>query len=141
MKTLKKLFSLINLFITTLFITSFLTYSYFNSNKFLSHEILNSNMHSFLSSSLLIEHHDSHDTHTDTRDDGIDHVHKHHHSENEEEHAHKHINLISFLEVVISKSINIEFRPIETKSAVHFNYSLKSYDSFVLEILKPPIRS
>lgn len=140
MNKLNKFFSLISFLFISLFITSFLAYSCFNSNKFLSHELLNSNIHGLLFSSHLNDHHDSHDTHSDNSGDGTDHVHKHRHSENEEEHSHKHINIISFSEIVINKSISIEFHPIESHSEVNFAYNLKSYDSFILEILKPPIR-
>lgn len=133
MNKLNKIFSLISFLFISLFITSFLAYSYFNSNKFLSHELLNSNVHGL---SHLNDHNDSHDT----NDDGTDHVHKHRHSENEEEHSHKHINLISFHEIVINKKLNIEFHPIKSNSTAHFDYNIKSYDSFILEILKPPIR-
>lgn len=135
-----KFFSLISFLFISLFITSFLAYSYLNSNKFLSHELLNSNVHSFLTSSHLNDHNDSHDTHIDASDDEIDHVHKHRHSENEEEHSHKHINIISFSEIILNKNVYIEFHPIENNSTVHFDYNIKSYDSFILEILKPPIR-
>lgn len=140
MSKLKKIISLISFLFISLFITSFLAYSYFNSNKFLSHDLLNSNVHGLLFSSHLNDHHDSHDTHNDTSDDGTDHVHKHRHSENEEEHSHKHINIISFSEIVINKIVYIEFHPIESNSVAHFAYNIKSYDSFILEILKPPIR-
>lgn len=140
MNKLKKIISLINFLFISLFLTSFFAYLYFNSNNFSAHELLNSNVHGLLFSSHLNDHHDSHDTHADINDDGIDHVHKHRHSENEEEHSHKHLNIISFSEIVINKIAYIHFHPIETNSAVHFAYNVKSYDSYILEILKPPIR-
>ena len=141
MNKLRKIISLINFIFISLSITSFLTYSYFNSNKSISHELLSANVHSLLFSSHLNDHHDSHYTHTDTSDDGMDHVHKHRHSENEEEHSHKHINFISFSEIIINKSYYIKFHPIEINSVVHFAYNIKSYDSYILEILKPPIHT
>jgi ABC-type Zn2+ transport system substrate-binding protein/surface adhesin len=98
---------------------------------------MNCNFHGFLFSSHLNDHHD---THTVTNDDGIDHVHKHRHSDNEEEHSHKHLNIISFSEIVINQIAYIQFHPTEANSLVHFAYNVKSYDSYILEILKPPIR-
>lgn len=140
MNKLNKIISLINFLFISLSITSFLAYSYFNSKNFSTHELLNSNFHGFLFSSSLNNHHDSHDTHLDTTDDHEDHVHKHRHSENEEEHSHKHINIVSFPEIIINKIACIHFHPIETNSIVHFAYNIKPYDSYILEILKPPIR-
>lgn len=102
---------------------------------------MNTNIHSFLFSTHLNDHHDSHDTHLDTSDDHQEHVHKHRHSENEEEHSHKHLNIISFSEIVINKNVHIEFHPTEMHTVAHFAYSLKSYNSYILEILKPPIHS
>jgi hypothetical protein len=83
----------------------------------------------------------SHDTHLKTSDDRLEHVHKHRHSENEEEHSHKHLNIISFSEIVINKIACFEYHPIEINSVVHFAYNIKTYDSYILEILKPPIRT
>lgn len=139
MSKLKKIISLINFLFISLSITSFLAYSYFNSNNFSSHEILNSNIHGFLFSSQLNDHHDSHNNHLNTTDDHENHVHKHRHSENEEEHSHKHLNIISFSEIVINSIVYIEFHPIEAHSVIHFAYNIKPYDSYILEIFKPPI--
>ncbi len=141
MSKLKKIISLINFLFISLSITSFLAYSYFNSNNFSAHEILNSNIHGFLFSSHLNDHHDSHDTLLNASDDHLEHVHKHRHSENEEEHSHKHLNIISFSEIVINKIAYIELHPVEINSVVHFAYNIKSYDSYILEILKPPIHT
>lgn len=138
---LKHIISLINLFFISLSIMSFLAYSYFNSNNFSAHEILTPNNHSFLFSSHLNDHYDSHDTHLNTSDDHLEHVHKHRHSEKEEEHSHKHSNIISISEFVINKIAYTEFHPIERNSIVHFAYSIKPYDSYILEILKPPIHT
>lgn len=136
-KTIKT-FSFIKFLFISLSITSFLAYSYFNSNNFSTHKLLNSNFHGSLFLSHLNDHHNSQDSHTDTKDD---HVHKHRHSEDEQEHSHKHINIISFSDIVISKITYIEFLPIEIQSVVHFTYGTKSYDSYILEILKPPIHT
>lgn len=141
MNKLKEIISLINFLFISLSITLFLAYSYFNSANFSAHDFLNSNIHSYLFSSHLNDHHDSHDTHTDTNDDGIDHVHKHRHSENEKEHSHKHLNIASFSEIVINKVANIQFLPIEVNSTINFKYNVKSYESYILEILKPPIHA
>ncbi len=141
MSKLKKIISLINFLFISLSVASFLAYSYFNSNNFSAHEILNSNIHGFLFSSHLNDHHDSHDTHLNVGDDHLEHVHKHRHSENEEEHSHKHLNIISFSEIVINKIAYIEFHPVKINSVVHFAYNIKSYDSYILEILKPPIHT
>lgn len=140
MNKLKKIVLLSNFIFISLSITSFLTYSYFNSNNFSIHELLNSNVHGLLFTSHLNDHRDSHDTHLDTIDDHEDHVHKHRHGKNEEEHSHKHLNIISFSEIVINKIVYIYFHPIETNSIVHFAYNIRPYDSYILEILKPPIR-
>lgn len=141
MKKLTKIISLINFLFITLSITSFVAHSYLNSNNFSAHEILNSNIHDFLFSSHLNDHHDSHDTHFNTSDDHENHVHKHRHSENEEEHSHKHLNIISFTEIVINKIVYIKFYPTEIHSVIHFAYNIRPYDSYILEILKPPICS
>lgn len=138
---LKNIITLINFLFISLSITSFIAYSYLNSNNFSAHEMLNTNIHSFLFSTHLNDHHDSHDTHLDTSDDHQEHVHKHRHSENEEEHSHKHLNIISFSEIVINKIVLIEFHPTEIHTIAHFVYRIKSYDSYILEILKPPIHS
>jgi Ca2+/H+ antiporter len=139
MSKLKKIISLINLLFISLSITLFFSYTYFNSDNFSAHEILNSNIHSFLFSSNLNDHHDTHETHFHTNDDPENHVHKHRHSENEKEHSHKHLNIISFSEIVINKIAYIEFYPIEIYSILHNTNNIKYYDSYILEILKPPI--
>lgn len=141
MSKLKKIISLINFLFISLSITSFLAYSYFNSNNFSAHDFLNTNIHGFLFATHLNDHHDSHDTHFDTSDDHQEHVHKHRHSENEEEHSHKHLSIFSFYEIVINKIAYIQFIPLEISSSIHFTYNLKTYDSYFLEILKPPIHS
>lgn len=117
---LKKLIYLINFIFISLSITSTQAYS--------AHDILNSNIHNILFSTQFNDHHDE-----------IDHVHKHRHSENEEEHAHKHLNLTSSAEIIVNKIVNIQFHPMEIHSIVHFTYNIKPYDSYFLEILKPPI--
>lgn len=130
---LKKIVLLINILFISFSITLFLAYSYFNSSNFSTHELLNSNVHGLLFSSDLNEYHDSHDT------DGINHIHKHRHNENEKEHSHKHLNIISFSEIVLNQIAYIQFHPIETNPVFHFAYNVKPYDSYILEILKPPI--
>lgn len=134
-KTIKT-FSLIKFLFISLSITSFLAYSYFNSNNLSTHKLLNSNIHGFLFSSHLNPHLNSHDTHTNSNED---HVHKHRHSENEQEHSHKHLDIISFSDIVINNLPYLEFPHIEAHSITHFTYSTKTYDSYILEILKPPI--
>jgi len=141
MSKLKKFILLINFSFISLSITLFLVLSCFNTNIFSTHQLLNSNFHDFLFSTHLNDHHDSHDTHLDVSDDHEAHVHKHRHSENEEEHSHKHLNIVSFSEIVINKNVHIEFPPTEIHTVVHFAYSIKSYDSYILEILKPPIHT
>lgn len=123
MKKLKKIVSFISFLLITMFITTLVAFSYVKSSKVLSHDLL--------LSSHLNDHQDSHDQ---------VHVHKHRHSDNEEEHTHKHLNVISFAEIVINKIDYIQFHPVEDNSIVHFSYNIKSYDSYILEILKPPIR-
>jgi hypothetical protein len=128
MKKPKQIISLINLLYISLSITLFHACSYFNFNHFAAHEL-------HLKSS-----HVSHHTHTGSSDEA-NHVHKHRHSENEKEHSHKHLNYISAPEIVINKIPHIKFYPIEIHSVTHFVYNIKSYDSYILEILKPPIHS
>lgn len=141
MNKLRIIISLFRYLFMTLSIMSFLTYSYLNSSKSISHELLNSNIHDLLFSSHLNDHNDSQDTQAVTSDDETDHVHKHRHNENEEEHSHKHINLVSFSEIVINKSYYILFHPTETNAVAHFAYNIKPYNSYILEVLKPPIHS
>lgn len=130
------MFSFIKFLFISLSITTFFAFSYFNSNNFSTHQLLNSNLHGFLFSSHLNAHAKSQDTHADTKDD---HIHKHRHSENEQEHSHKHLNIISFSDIVINNIAYMNFLPIEIHSVVHFTVSENSYDSYILEILKPPI--
>ena len=134
-KTIKT-FSLIKFLFISLSLTSFLAYSHFNSNNLSTHKLLNSKFHGFLFLSHLNDHHNSLDTHTESKDD---HVHKHRHSENEQEHSHKHLNFISFSDIVINKIAYFEFLPTEVHSVIYFTYGTKNYDSYILEILKPPI--
>ncbi|RPJ78208.1 MAG: hypothetical protein EHM20_04470 [Alphaproteobacteria bacterium] len=129
---LKKIITLIKFLFISLFITLFFAYSYFNAVNFSANDLLNSNIHSILFSSHLNDHHDTHNAEAE-------HVHKHRHNDNEEEHSHKHLNIISFSEIVINKVASIQFLPIEINSIVYFIYNIKSYDSYILEILKPPI--
>lgn len=131
-----KILSFTRLLFILLSITAFFAFSYFNSNNFSTHQLLNSNLHGFLFSSHLNDHVKSQDTHKDTIDD---HVHRHRHSENEQEHSHKHLSIISFSDIVINNMPNISFLPIEIHSSVHLTVSENSYDSYILEILKPPI--
>ncbi|MDO9182476.1 MAG: hypothetical protein Q7U04_08705 [Bacteriovorax sp.] len=138
---LKKLNSFVNYLIVSLIITSFLAHSHFKSNNFSTHELLNSKYHGFLFSSHLNDHHDSNDTHENTSDEHVDHVHKHRHSENEEEHSHKHLNFLSSSEIVIHDITYILFHPLEKRAELYFDYSIRSYDSYILEVLKPPIRT
>ncbi len=131
-----KILSFTKFLFISLSITAFFSFSYFNSNNFSTHQLLNSNLHGFLFSSHLNDHTKSQDTHKNIRDD---HVHKHRHSENEQEHSHKHLNIISFSDIVINNMPYMNFLPIEIHSAVHFTDSENSYDSYILDILKPPI--
>ena len=141
MNNLKKLNSFVNFLFFSLVIMTFIAHSYFNSNSFSTHELLNSKFHIFLFSSHFNNHHTSHDTHDDTSNDHEDHVHKHRHSENEEEHSHKHLNFISTSEIIIHDIAYILFNPQEKHSEVYFDYGIRSYDLYILEILKPPIHT
>lgn len=130
MNKLKKIIEAIKFTLISLFITLFLAYSYFNAGSYSSHDLLSSNTHSILFSSKLNNHHDE-----------AEHVHKHRHSEKDEEHSHKHINMVSFSEIVINEITYIQFLPIEIKSIVPNTYNIKTYNSYILEILRPPIFS
>lgn len=137
MKTkFKKVILFVNFSFISIAITTFFAHSYFNSNNFSTHELLNSKFHEFLYSSHLNDQHSSHDTNKDTNED---HEHKHRHSENEEEHSHKHLSFISSSEIVIYDYAYKLFLLIKKHSVAYLDYNIRFYDSFTLEILKPPI--
>jgi ABC-type Zn2+ transport system substrate-binding protein/surface adhesin len=109
-------------------ILSFIVYSILNSKKISAHVLLNTNLHSFIFLSQINDHQE-------------DHAHTHRHSEKDEEHSHHHLNMISSSEIVINDVNYDVYCPYEIISKIFLDYSLKSYDSYILEVLKPPIYS
>lgn len=136
---IKKPILLFNFLIILLSIISFITYSSINFSQTISHELLNSNFHDLLFTSHFNDHHETHNIHSGTNDEASDHVHTHRHSENETEHSHKHVNFVSLPEIVINKIHYIEFHPTDINTTAYLTYNIKSYDSYILETLKPPI--
>jgi ABC-type Zn2+ transport system substrate-binding protein/surface adhesin len=106
----------------------------FASAKFLSSNLFLSDIHN-----LSFLHHEKIANGAD--DSQMGHTHKHRHSENGEEHTHKHLKVIVFSEVVFS-STEILISPFQQINEVHpISYQLLISDFYLLEVLKPPIRS
>lgn len=77
----------------------------------------------------------------DHSDDDSPHEHTHKHSDNEKEHSHKHLNIMPHLEFDLGSRLKLTFHVAMIFNEPPVGFSINHYDSYFLDILKPPIFS
>ena len=137
--TLKKL----NCVIISCLMIVVMSFSFFISVKYFSGDPATLESHNiFLASHLNYHDRDEHHKELDSEDEeSISHSHTHRHSEGEEEHTHKHVNVVTFSEGILFETGSLQILSLEILQTTPKAYNGLFSDSFILEILRPPIYS
>lgn len=120
-----------------------MSFSFFVSVKYFSDDLATLDSHRvFLASHLNYHERDNHHKELDADDEeDLGHSHTHRHSESEEEHTHKHVNVVTFSEIILFQTSSLLVHSYDFYHSTPETYNQLLSNSFMLEILRPPINA